>query len=448
MRMNRMVSLVSGISVCLSAAAATPVAPPAAVTYQPRSVDEIIASQPDSLCNPGDSLVPGLTVRPLVFRDYGIHWDYDWKSGIRLHPVPALTELTGCAQGSAGRSVWELPGASREALTQDIMLAYMVAHPDKIEYLAWTLPDPPSLKIVKDDTSEFLISDTPVRIEDTPAPTPFDDVRRTNWLHKFDAGLQFSQAYLSPNWYQGGTNNLTLLVNFLWNVTLNEVYHPNLLLESNLSYKLGLYSTPQDEYHKYSISEDLFQYNFKFGIKARKYWFYSLTMQYKTQFLNNYGENSTVRKAAFMSPGEFNAGLGMTYSRSFRKDKLKLNLSIAPVSYNLKTSIDHAVDPTQFSIPAGAKTLSQIGSNAELTLNWQMTSNISWKTRAFIFTDYDDFQGDWENTLNFAINRFLSTQIYLHLRYDTNADATRPHWRHWMIKEILSFGFRYAFSTK
>lgn len=66
----------------------------------------------------------------------------------------------------------------------------------------------------------------------------------------------------------------------------------------------------------------------------------------------------------------------------------------------------------------------------------------------FLFTNYDEFQGDWENTLNFAVNRFLSTQIYVHLRYDTASHQYDGHWRHWMLKEILSFGFRYAFSTK
>lgn len=34
-----------------------------------------------------------------------------------------------------------------------------------------------------------------------------------------------------------------------------------------------------------------------------------------------------------------------------------------------------------------------------------------------------------------------------HLRYDTASTASSG-WRHWMLKEILSFGFAYAFSTK
>ena len=218
------------------------------------------------------------------------------------------------------------------------------------------------------------------------------------------------------------------------------------MFNNTVSYKLGLYSTPQDTYHNYGISQDLFQWNMKFGVRARKHWFYSLTAQVKTQFINNYGENSQVRKAAFLSPGELNIGLGMTYTWASARGNFKLNASLSPVSYNLKTCIDRSVDPTLFSIPAGKRFYNQIGSNAEMTAEWALTSNISWNSRIFIFSNYQEFQADWEHTLNFSINRFLSTQIYLHLRYDT-ASTVEDSWRYWMIKEILSFGFKYAFST-
>lgn len=352
-----------------------------------------------------------------------------------------------------GRESYEFDGfvPSRSShVADELLYAYMMSHPEQIQYLSWTLPEPPKLLPAEDRTGEFLMQDVfPAHVEEaTPAPVMLEDIKRTNWLQKLDAGVQFSQAYLSPNWYQGGTNNLSLLINFLWEVKLNEVYHPSLLFSSTLSYKLGLYSTPQDSLHKYSVSEDLFQYNLKFGIRAKRKWFYSVTAQFKTQFLNNYGENSHTRKAAFLSPGELNFGLGMTYASTSKKGKMKLNLSLAPVSYNLKTCIDELVDPTQFSIPEGIKSKSQVGSSAEGTMEWQMTSNISWRSRLFLFSNYDDFQGDWENTFNFSINRFLSTQIYAHLRFDTASEPAMSSWRHWMFKEILSFGFRYAFSTK
>ena len=406
----------------------------------PRGVQELLFSitvtHPDTLAIP-------LSEQPLIFSGY--------KAPSRPVFSVDTVRITDLDPNTLTlrRARQPLFSVSRiDRINRELMAEYLMAHPEKAKYLAWKLPDPPRLVPAEDYTDEYLIEDIPVDVMEQPVPGIIDAVKRTDWLHKTDASLQFSQAYISPNWYQGGNNALSLLVNLLWDVRLNEVYHPSLLFESTLSYKLGLNSTPQDSLHRYSVSEDLLQYNFKFGIRARQKWFYSFTAMFKTQMLNTYGENSRVRKASFMSPGELNLGIGMTYATTGLKKRLKFNASIAPVSYNLKTCLDHLVDPTQFSIKAGRKTQSQIGSNAEAVLEWNIVSNISWRSRMFLFTNYDEFQGDWENTLNFAVNRFLSTQIYVHLRYDTASHQYDGHWRHWMLKEILSFGFRYAFSTK
>lgn len=406
---------------------------------QPRDVQELLLSLPHVQAD-----TSGISIRnmPLIF------------SGLeRLEKIKFLPQTWSYAQfnrgmisGISSDSLF-LPSRS-DAIKKELLTEYMLSHPERVQYMSWLLPEPPKLIQQEDKTDEFLIADVPVEAESAPLPGMIDDVKRTNWLHKANTSLQFSQAYLSPNWYQGGTNNLSLLLNLFWGVKLNEVYHPSLMFESTASYKLGLNSTPQDSIHKYSVSEDIFQYNLKFGVKALHKWFYSATAQFKTQFLNVYGENSRIRKAAFLSPGELNVGLGMTYATTSRKGKFKLNVSLAPLSYNLKSCIDSHVDPTQFGIEAGHRTYSQIGSSAESTLEWTIVNNISLRSRLFLFTDYSDFQGDWENTLNFSVNRFLSTQIYLHLRYDTSSDVSSGRWRNWMLKEILSFGFQYSFSTK
>ncbi len=355
---------------------------------------------------------------------------------------------------------WSFPGSAKDAtptwlarskraqrMLGDLEYEYILSHPYEKTYLSWELPEPP--KLLDDDYSfaGFLNRlDIPevTRQESIEVSANFE---KTHWLHTTTDGIQFSQAYISPNWYQGGNSYLALLFNFYWNVKLNQVYHPNLMFESTLSYKLALNSV-KDEYHKYSISQDLFQYNLKTGFKAFRSWFYSFNLQFKTQFLNNYESNSDIRKAGFLSPAELTAGLGMTYNRNFRNDKLKFSASIAPITYNLKTCIDPKIDPVQYGIEAGHKVANQIGSSAELTLDWDLMSNINWKARVFAFTDYSYFMGDWENTLTFTINRFLSTQIYTHLRFDSSSEL-RPgsKWKHWMLKEILSFGLTYTFST-
>lgn len=163
------------------------------------------------------------------------------------------------------------------------------------------------------------------------------EVKRKNWIHNFDLAIQFSQAYISPNWYQGGNNNLNILLNAIYSVKLNQAFHPNLLFETTLQYKLAMNSAPDDTLRSYNISENMFQLNSKFGYKAASRWYYTVNLLLKTPVLNNYKSNTTNLTAALFSPGELNVGIGMTYNYENPKKTFKLDTSISPIAYNLKT---------------------------------------------------------------------------------------------------------------
>ena len=370
----------------------------------------------------------------------------DVPDSIKSPHVTADPDLLRSAAGLSARTKAVIESF---AITDDILYLYMMRHPERIQYTYRQLPPPPSLP--EDDRSfaHYLRELVLPGVNAGEAVIPDVEPRRIYWLHTVNSALQFSQAFISPNWYQGGNNHLALLFNFGWDVNLNTVYKPDLMFNSALSYKLAINSNTGDALHKYSIAQDLFQYNLKMGVKAFRKWFYSFTMQFKTQFFNAYPTDSDVRTASFLSPADLNVGLGMTYNTEGRNGTLKFSVSIAPISYNLKTCISDAVDHLQFNIPQNARTRSEYGSNAELNLLWDITPNIQWKSRLFLFSDYHYFQADWENTFNFSINRFLSTQLYVHPRFDSSAaSASSGGWHHWMLKEILSFGLSYTFSTK
>ena len=55
-----------------------------------------------------------------------------------------------------------------------------------------------------------------------------------------------------------------------------------------------------------------------------------MSTQFKTQLLNNYKPNTTTLKAAFMSPGELNVGVGMTYNYTNPKKTVTFDASISP----------------------------------------------------------------------------------------------------------------------
>lgn len=331
----------------------------------------------------------------------------------------------------------------------DMIASVSYNNPDLIPYIETLLPEPPKVYQAEIDPSkaQIVIKELDDAKVVTDAPKPVE-VERRNWLYNFNGSLQFSQAYVSPNWYQGGNNNLNMILNAAYNIKLNEAFHPKFLFDNTIRYKLAMNSAPDDSLRNYSISEDLFQINSNFGVKASKRWYYSVTGTFKTQLLNNYATNTNNLKAAFLSPGELNIGVGMTYAYSNPKNTFSVKASIAPLSYNLKICTNDKINPTQFGIKEGHHTDNQYGSSFEGTINWQMTYNIKYSTRLFAFSDYNYFQSDWEHTLSFDINRFLSTQLYLHLRYDSQTPRIEDsRWHTWQVKEILSFGFSYKFAT-
>lgn len=321
----------------------------------------------------------------------------------------------------------------------------MVNNPSSVEYADWNLPEPPRLP--KEDYSfhAFLRRLNLPEVNLEAAILPEIELPRKNWLHTFNVGLQFSQAYVSSNWYQGGNSYLAGLFNFTWNVDLNQVFHPKLLFQSSLQYKLAVNSNPKGSLHKYNTSQDLFQYTLKTGLKAFNHWFYSLNLVFNTQLFNAYPDDSLERSSTLLSPGTLNLGLGMTYTLIHKG--VNLSLSISPLAYNLKTCLASDIDHMQFNIPQNKKTISEIGSSLEANLTWKFNNNISWKSRMFMFTDYGYFLGEWENTFNFQINKFLSTQIYLYPRFDSSSEHGLSKWGYWMFREILSFGISYTFAT-
>jgi len=343
---------------------------------------------------------------------------------------------------------WLRNALTANRMQEDLLYIRMLEHPDWIQYTDWTLPKPPRLPEDDINFASYIRGLDLPDIDVAKAILPDEELRKRHWLHIFQGALQFSQAYVSSTWYQGGNNHLSLLFNVLWDVSLNRVHHPNLMFQNVISYKLGLNSMPSGSLHPYSISEDIFQWNMQAGFKAFTNWFYSVTAQFKTQMLCNYEENSWTRTASFLSPGSLSIGVGMTYNKENAKKTFKISASISPIAYNLATVIDSKVNPVPYKVEPPRKTKSEIGSNAEVNINWKLHSNISYRTRLWLFSDYKTFLGDWENTFDFAINRFLSTQIYVHLRYDSASALNGSKWGHWMLKEILSFGLSYRFSTK
>lgn len=331
---------------------------------------------------------------------------------------------------------------------QDMRRNLFLNHPDKVHYNLSELPEAPKPYVAVVNPSDFSITLDDNVVKPVAPTISSQDVKKRHWIRSFSASLQFSQAYVSPNWYQGGNNNLNALLHVFYNVKLNQEYHPNLLFETTAQYKLGINNAPDDTINAYNVTEDVFQLNTTFGIKAAHRWYYSFTGQFKTQVVNSYKSNTNDLRSAFLSPGELTAGIGMTYNYANKPKTFTFDASLAPLSYHVVTCIHKDINPGTYGIDENKKTKHSFGSTAELKFAWKISYNIRFTSRIFAFTDYDSFQADWENTLSCDINRFLSTQIYVHARYDTNTPrSSDENWHKLQVKEIFSIGFAYKFSS-
>lgn len=387
-----------------------------------------------------DSIKPSTLLMPLIFERQHT------PDSLLNTPQLAMPQQAQQCQLQVDKQ-WLQSALQERQRENALRYAAMIQNPQLVKYNMSMLPEPPDEHAVGVDMSSNRLTITPVETQPVVVEVEKVDIKPRNWLHTFNASIHFTQAYVSDNWYQGGENNLNALADILWECNLNQVLHPKWLFNNSLQYKLGVMTAHNDSLRKYAINEDNFQFSSQLGYKAIKNWYYSATLLFKTQFFNNYKSNTNTMTAAFLSPAELNLGLGMTYSYKDKYETKTFTLSIAPLSYNMKICRNITdIDPTVFGIDPGHHTKHSFGSNLEAKLNWKISNNITWASRFYVFTNYEYAQGDWENTFDFSITRHLNTKLFVHLRYD-KSHAWHPDWKYWQLKEILSLGLTYRFST-
>lgn len=307
-------------------------------------------------------------------------------------------------------------------------------------------------KAIKKDTYDdlpIMAVQNDVSFEDVEAPSKFIPQRKY-WISSFESAVQFSQNHVSENWYKGGSSNLNL---FTKNNLHYDYKKDKMQITNELEFKASIYNAPKDTLRNFKVGDDVFRIHSNVGYQAFNRWYYTFDAEFKTQFFTNYQENSNVKQAAFLAPLSINLGLGMKYelNKQFtnKYKKIKFSTNVAPISYTFMYSTQE-IDYSRHGFKKIEGTeefknkLSQIGSTIRADLAFDITRNISWQSRIYLFTTYGDHTvGEFENTLILAISRFFSTRFYFHLRYDDGVEKTDEFKSYFQLNELLSFGFNY-----
>ena len=281
----------------------------------------------------------------------------------------------------------------------------------------------------------------PEVIEPDAAPLDILVMKPNFWSLTGDYYLQFLQNFVTDNWYKGGESTYALLGSAVMQFNYNN--KQKVKWENKLEMKLGYQTSRSDSIHSVKASEDLLRYTSKLGLQAINKWYYTLQMIAQTQFTKGYKSNDKNTYSDFFSPFTLNLSLGMDYKVDWLNHRLKGSIQMAPLAYNWRYvgRVDLA---TRYGLDEGRHTKGDFGSECTVDLEWKIADNLKWKTRLYGYTTYERAEIEWENTLTFLFNRFISTNVFLYPRFDDGV-ARDGHNGYWQFKEYASVGFAYSF---
>lgn len=256
------------------------------------------------------------------------------------------------------------------------------------------------------------------------------------WTCSGDFYLQFLQNYISGNWYKGGESSYSMVASATMQANYNNLR--GFKFDNKAEFKLGFQTSKSDSLHSFITSDDLIRYTGKVGLQASKRWYYALQLIAYTQFMRSYKSNDDYVYSDFFSPFVANLSLGMDYTVEWLNKKLTGTIQLAPIAYNFKYVGRSELAETN-GLDEGEHVLHELGSGITVDLVWQIADNTKWSTRLYTYTTYSRMEMEWENTFSFKLSKYLSSNIFVHPRFD-DSTTRDDHHGYWQFKEYISFG--------
>lgn len=259
------------------------------------------------------------------------------------------------------------------------------------------------------------------------------------WYKQATGLVQFSQGYVSGNWYQGGNSSFAMYANVKGIIKYDAKKW--ITWENQGEWQEGFSTALGDTLRKFNMTDDVFKIYSKLNVRIKAEKLYgSFSIDFQTPFFNTWKENTNTLKTGTFTPIRFNWALGVDY-----KPIKNMSMVFAPLAYKLVYAMDTInVDRSVYGISSG-NMLSTFGSSVRFEWKWRPLREIYLETVFYAYTNYKMFELDWEVTCDFIINRYMSARVMLHPRYDSSAIMEGDTHAKIQFKELISIGFAHKF---
>ncbi len=391
-------------------------------------------------------VTPGTLYKSPVRQALGLNW----KPG-GLQPYVHLVS----------REVLDDPELSRLFYTHQALGSMYVSHPGLVTVTEKEISE--NALLVK-DTDVPIKSDVKMKEEVQLSELEHEDVgevmaivRKPNfWKFGGSNSLNLTQNFATDNWFQGKANHYNVLGIVAIDANLNN--QRKIQWDNRIDLQLGFQTNSESEQNKFKPTNNLFRLNSKLGVKAAKNWYYTFNVKAETQLVPNYqykkqkdekGNEFTRRSVItdFLAPLNVDISVGVDWKWNLKR--FTGSLYMAPGTYNIKY-VDRLSLSTRYGIDEGHHTKSTFGPSATAKFNWKIAENIKWDSRLYWISNLHYTNVEFENTITFSINKYLTSKFYFYPRFNDqslknrmpDADGKNTG-TYWMFKEWLSLGISY-----
>ena len=243
-------------------------------------------------------------------------------------------------------------------------------------------------------------------------------------------GLNINQLALS-NWAAGGENTWTGKA--FANISL--VYHKKKLEQKLIgAFAFGISRFGDKRIEKQDDKIDL---TYSLSLDSKTQWNVSTVATFNTQFAEGYQyPNDSTVISSFFAPAYLTLSAGYSYKTKNERFQVLLSPLAGKVTFVMKQDL---ADKGSFGVKKGyfeedgtwvpgENIAAAIGINVIINYKQPIGKNIHYTTMLNTFYNYIERRDDdrlrldvnWENTINFFITKYISTILFIHLKYDHN----------------------------